>query len=275
MTTVGQVATGQHASLQRGISHPRFQTFLVAAGHKPDLARELYVWNRDVSVAILADVAIVEVALRNAMHDAAVSAWGSHWYGDSTVPLDDRSSRQLAGAWSNLHESVKGRAQDADVPGRVIAQCMFGFWTNLLDAGGYIGKQPRRTSSDYEILWHSAFKNAFPGGRLEAKRQRDGLIANVPDGPNKPDEVLRLRQDVAFTRKWVHRICKNVNELRNRVAHHEPIINGFPLQGQQQRMTAGDGHEQIRILTRMLDRPLAAWLDANSQVQALLIQRPS
>lgn len=165
MTTAGQSASGPHADLQRAISAPRFQTFLIAAGNRPELARELYVWNRDVSVAILADIAILEVALRNAMHDAASRVWGPHWYADTDVLLDERSEGQLATAWGRLHESVRQRAGDADVPGRVVAQCMFGFWANLLDAGGHFGKGPRRRAATYDILWNGAFKHAFPGAR--------------------------------------------------------------------------------------------------------------
>ena len=90
----------------------------------------------------------------------------------------------------------------------------------------------------------------------------------------KTAKAKRLNQEIAFTRGWVHRICKNVNELRNRVAHHEPLINGFPLNGQHQRMSTENGHEQCRILARMLDRRLARWLDGNSAVPDLLRHRP-
>jgi acetylglutamate kinase len=83
-----------------------------------------------------------------------------------------------------------------------------------------------------------------------------------------------LRQEVAFNRVWVHGICKTINELRNRVAHHEPLVNGFPLNGQNHRMTTETGHEQIRTLTRMVDRKLATWLDTNTSVPRLLQNRP-
>ena len=275
MTTAAQVTPDPHADLQRSISDARFQTFLDAAADDAKLARDLYVWNRDVSVGLLADIAVIEVALRNAMHDAAKNAWHSHWYADPEVPLDDRSSSQLAGAWGLLHTSIKNRAEDADVPGRIIAQCTFGFWTNLLDAGGYVGRPPRRHEADYDYLWKRAFKKAFPGGRIEAKRQRDAQIAALAPGPSRQQEVLRLRQEVAFTRVWVHRICKNVNELRNRVAHHEPIVNGFPLKGQHQRMTTQEGFDEILALARMIDMPLATWINSNSTVPALLAHRPS
>lgn len=39
-------------------------------------------------------------------------------------------------------------------------------------------------------------------------------------------------------------------------------------------MTISDGHEQIRMLARMLDRRLASWIDQNFTVPALLGRRP-
>jgi hypothetical protein len=273
VTTATQ-PTDPHADLQGVISPPRFQAFLSAASNDPVRARELYVWNRDLSVAILADIAILEVALRNAMHDQASAAWGSHWYADPTPALDERSARQLLMAWKYLHNSIKQRPGDADVPGRVVAQCMFGFWTNLLDAGSHVGTPPRRVSVHYDTLWDNAFKFAFPGDRTEARAQRHALMAQVPNDAGKQTAILRIRRTVNFSRAWVHGICKNVNDLRNRVAHHEPLINGFPFNGQQHRMDISDRHEQIRILARMLDRGLASWIDQNSTVPTLLQQRP-
>lgn len=263
-----------NADLQSGISSPRFQTFLVASRNDEKLARSLYVWNRDLSVAILADIAILEVALRNSMHEAATAKWGPHWYSDSSVALDERSVKQLSSAWGQLSDSVKKRARDNDLPGRVVAQCMFGFWTNLLDAGSHLGQPPRRVSVDYDLLWNAAFKKAFPGGRAEARAIRKALIAGLPADASHQTEVNRLQQEVAFTRGWVHGICKNVNDLRNRVAHHEPLINGFPLNGQNRRMSAEEGHQEMRILARLLDRKLASWLDGNSKVESLLTSRP-
>lgn len=225
-------------------------------------------------MAFLADIAILEVALRNALHEAATVAWGSHWYSEAHVALDERSCRQLSTAWGQLPKSVKNRPTDSDVPGRVVAQCMFGFWTNLLDSGSHIGNPPRRVAVDYEELWNKAFKHAFPGGRIEARARRNALIAELPQTPDRQAEIVRLKQEVAFTRNWVHGVCKNINDLRNRVAHHEPLISGFPLNGQSRRMSAAEGHEEIRSLTRMIDHKLATWLDNNSTVPSILQQRP-
>lgn len=228
------------------------ETYLRAAGSDSALARELYVWNRDLSVAILADIAVIEVALRNAMHEALTYQWGDHWYEGSDPVLDLRSAGQLKTAWERLpRRRLRDRA-DPDLPGRLIANCMFGFWANLLDAGGPIGTGPRSgITADYDQLW-LVLRRAFKGGRAEAR------VANEP-----------------YRRPWVHSVVKEVNDLRNRTAHHEPLINGFPLTGQQRRKTATEGHAACMRLARMLDSDLASWLAASSTVPALLAVKPS
>ncbi|SFJ57465.1 Abi family protein [Cellulomonas sp. KH9] len=267
MTGAAQGAPHVHSGLDRGISSPRFATFERAAEGDANLARDLYVWNRDLAVAFLADIAILEVALRNAIHDAATAQWGTHWYSNPAVIFDDRSTRQLSTAWNQLPKSVQRRPQDPDVPGRLVAQCMFGFWTNLLDAGGYRGNDPRRFSTDYDILWNAALKHAFPGGRLEARHERARILA-------RSTSAAAAEEEPAFTRGWVHGVCKSVNDLRNRVAHHEPLINGVPLNGQGRRMSSDEAHRRCLMLARMVDRDLAAWLVANSTVPAVLGCRP-
>lgn len=242
----------QEAALDRAVSADRYASYLRAASGSTSLARELYVWDRDLSVAVLADLAIVEVGLRNAMHEAMSAEWGPRWYEDPVVILDDRSRGQLSKAWNYLPSGVRNKPHRPDVPGRLVAQCMFGFWVNLLDAGDHVGKPPRRVRADYEDLWRRAVSKAFPGGRPEARKE------------------IGAR----FSRAWTHGIAKNVNVLRNRVAHHEPLHNGFPLPGQQARMSAGDAHQTYLKLTRMVDRNLAAWIASNSKVPGLIAARP-
>ena len=272
MSTTSQGTLTSLSDLDRGISAARFSTFQNAAQGDDDLARRLYIWNRDLSVAFLADIAILEVALRNAMNEAATTEWGTHWYSSPDLTLDDRSSGQLNRAWEYLPRATKRRANDPDVPGRLIAHCMFGFWTNLLDAGDHTGREPRKVRVTYDDLW-KGFKHAFPGGRIEARAQR-ALIQSMASTPHTAATLQKLSETV-FTRAWVHGICRNVNGLRNRVAHHEPVINGLPLNGQQQRMSAREAHEQCRILARIIDSRLASWLDTNTAVPALLGNRPS
>lgn len=253
--TPQQAEARRAAALDRAISTPRYASYLNAAGQDADLARKLYVWDRDLSTAILADLAIVEVALRNALHNALTNTYGPEWY--QNIALDDRLLKQVERAWSYLRNPRQGHPS---TPGRVIAQCTFGMWVNLLDAGGYAGREPRRVHADYEQLWRSTLRSAFPGGRSEAR--------------NDPSP------HASFTRTWVHSVAKTVNVLRNRVAHHEPLHNGFPLPGQRSgqqqsnRLTAAEGIEAYMKLTRMIDRNLAEWITNDTKVTALLATRP-
>lgn len=62
------------SNLSRLISTPRFASFLDNADGDKERAFKLYIWNRDLSVSFLGDIAILEVALRNAMNDTAVKS---------------------------------------------------------------------------------------------------------------------------------------------------------------------------------------------------------
>jgi hypothetical protein len=261
--TPEQAEARRAAALDRAISTPRYASYLNAAGQDKDLARRLYIWDRDLSTAILADLAIVEVALRNAMHTVLTTAYGPQWY--QSIDLDDRSQKQVTQAWGYLRNPAPVQGDPA-TSGRLAAQCTFGMWVNLLDVGGYAGREPRRIHADYEQLWRSTLRSAFPGARYEAHH----------------DPSPRA----SFTRTWVHSVAKTVNVLRNRVAHHEPLHNGFPLPGQRSgqqqgsgqqqvsRLTAAEGVEAYMKLTRMIDRNLAEWISTDTKVTALLAAHP-
>ncbi len=235
----------QLAALDRSITPTRFGTYLNAAGGDQDLARDLYVWDRRLATAFLHDLGMLEVALRNAMNEQLSAHFGPEWYSDMSVPLDDAASRALRKAWEQCGPN--------QTPGRIVAQCMFGFWRGLLEKGAYIGIEPRRVRCNYEVaLWRPALRKAFPGARAVARR--DGQSSN---------------------RGYVLGVVSRLNTLRNRVAHHEPLVNGYPLSGQHQRRTAHEGHEDCRRLAEMIDRDLLSVLDATTEVPALLQARPT
>lgn len=219
-------------------------TYLVAAGQDPSLARKLYVWDRDIAAALLADIAIIEVALRNAMAKQLHSAYGVDWY-KQDVGFDGPSRNRLAEAWARL---PSGRR----TPGHLVAGLMFGFWKGLLEPGGYVGKEPQRFHVSHDRLWINALFRAFRGGRAVA--EADGA---------------------RFTRSWTHGVVAVVHAARNRAAHHEPFVSGFPLPAQGVRLTIQDGHAACSALASMLDRDLAGWLSTTTMVPTLIANRPS
>ncbi|NKX55947.1 Abi family protein [Arthrobacter mobilis] len=236
--------SGAHSrALDKAITPVRMSTYLAGAGYDPVLARRLYVWDRDVSVALLADIAILEVALRNALNDRLTSTYGPEWY-RLDIGLDGRSRDTLSRAWAELPQGRK-------TPGHLVARLMFGFWRDLLSAGGFVGKEPQRFPTDYESLWRTTLHKAFPGGRAIASAEGSH-----------------------FTRSWTLDTVAIVHAVRNRAAHHEPFISGFPLPGQQIRLSARHGHEACSKLAALLDRDLASWLAGNSSVPQILAARP-
>lgn len=258
-----QLPASHDTLLWRSIPAARMATFLRNSPNgTADEGLELYLWDRDLAAAFLADLAILEVALRDALHRAATSKWGVYWYEE--MPLDSRSQKGLADAWARLPKNLKKHPRRSDLPGRLVANCMFGFWTNLLDQGGYAGTGPRRRQIVYDDNW-PALRKAFPGGKIEADLQRRKNPANA--------------NEITFSRAWVFQVCKRVNDIRNRVAHHEPVINGFPLKGQSsngsaKRLTPMEAYEEILSLARMVDRDMASWLETNSAVPQTFAKKP-
>lgn len=240
----GAWSNGAHSrALDKAITPVRMSTYLLSASQDQVFARSLYVWDRDMASALLADIAILEVALRNALNDQLTAVYGQHWF-QTDIGLDGRSRDDLARAWKDLPQGKR-------TPGHLVARLMFGFWRDLLSAGGYVGREPQRFPTDYETLWRTVLHKAFPGGK-----------------------ALAAGQQAQFTRTWTLETVSIVHAVRNRAAHHEPFISGFPLPGQRTRLTSAQAHEASLRLAGLLDRDLASWIGANSTVPRLLANKP-
>jgi len=198
-----------------------------------ELACRLYLWDRNVEAAILRDVAIVEVALRNALSHQLEATFGPAWFVDPALTCDsrltdarDRAIRELA-----LNSRNPSSAN-------MTAQLSLGFWVNLLNGPA-------------DPLWRKGLFRAFPGGRAEAARTGQ-----------------------RFQRVWVLSTLQIMRVLRNRCAHHEPLLRGFPRNGHSVRMTTTDGIAAYMAIARMLNRDLADWLTSDTATAAVLAARP-
>ncbi|RLP77450.1 hypothetical protein D9V32_03105 [Mycetocola tolaasinivorans] len=230
-------------ALERAISLRRMRVYVAAARGDREAALELYLWDRRLAIGFLADIALLEPALRNAMNAQIVRRWGPEWYADPSVLLDERTRHQLSAAWV--------RASESKMPDDVIAHCMFGFWRGLLDRGDHVGRAPRRVRCNYDSLWRGVLDRAFPGGREQAEI----------DGQR-------------WQRGYALSIVSRINALRNRVAHHEPFINGIQLPGQELVVSVETAHQDCLRLASMIDRDLRTLLLATSEVAAIIAQNP-
>lgn len=173
--------------LESFISDPRFSRYRNRYDGRRDLAARLYVWNTAISAAFWGPISILEVAVRNAIHDQLVAGRRrDDWWNDPGLDLCETERRNINDAIGTL--TRRGNADPS--PGQVVAATSFGLWVGLTGAG-----HVRDHLLRYETtLWQPRIHKAFP----HAGTRR---------------------------RKYIHAELDKVRVLRNRIAHHEPIYN--------------------------------------------------
>lgn len=214
--------------VSRWLSPPRHAVYLAAADGDEVGALALYEWNAQVSAALLRDLAHVEVALRNAYDRELARLWPGppHWTaapelvfaplyrtrGDRRVDVNLRQREAL-------QRALAGAGRHHAVPGKVVAELMFGFWRYLSSA------------AHEKSLWVPGLYRAFAPGT--DRKLLDGAVGRLHD-------------------------------LRNRVAHHEPILGAD---------IATRLADAIGVVT-LIDPLIGQHVAATTQLPALLTRRP-
>jgi len=230
--------------LLRNVSPARFETYRAVA-HGRAHAAQLYRWNLAVSGALHESIAIVEIALRNAM-DRELRTWNlarsgitQEWAKEPAAPL--ASLLNPRPQYSTYVKALKQALDSRDVRDAghrrygapithddIVANVTFGTWKKLLPRrmqNGQIGPGPQRG------LWEHALHRAFP---------------------NHPHATA------------VHYWVSHVHALRNRVAHAEPLLH-CDFRGY---------HRMATRLLRAIDVDLGQWHSGVSRVPELVARRP-
>jgi Abi-like protein len=167
-------------------SPERFAIYLQACNNDQSRALSLYLWNAELSTALLRDLGHLEIALRNRYNQALQQGRQStrHWLSDLTAPmfrrLIVRGKDVNARSRTQATEAIQ-RAGGVGAPaGKIIAELPFGFWCHMTDAA--------RT----QALWVPHLRHLFPKGT---------------------------------TRADVSKIVTDLNTIRNRAAHQETLLN--------------------------------------------------
>ena len=173
-----------------------------------------YLWNMALSEALYPALHALEISLRNAIHTAATTEFGSDYWFDRKGLLTKDEPGSVLKAKLSL-----ARRKRPETPGRIVAELNFGFWTTLL-------------SGTYEIpLWrrntYAIFKASFP----------NAISAN----PQTPLGQLRID---------IHRRYNSLRKFRNRVFHFEPIYDFPNLEAQYENILEAIGwtNPQLRGL---------------------------
>jgi hypothetical protein len=207
-------------------------------------ALDLYEWNSAVSSAVLRDLAHFEIALRNAYDRAITRRWkgSTHWLLDPQLRLFGPLWRSRGRRRVDVNDKPRRSIQEA------VRRCGPAAPPEKVVAELSFGFWRYITSSAHEkSLWVPFLHTAYPPGT---------------------------------SRKDVDRSVSRLNELRNRVAHHEPIFSqplGSAMQdliyvctAVQRRRSLRPGHQQRRTATQAASLTAAAPIGLDIAANSLL-----
>ena len=178
----------QFPALETAISLERFNRYLEWAKGDRGRAVELYAINTAVSEALYTPMQMLEVALRNRCHTVLSERFGSYWYDQHGVLTALHQIRQIKDAKLDLVVSLSR----GDRVTEAVAQ--------KLTPGRIVASL---TFGFWTSLFNTEYENTL-------WRQCLHKVPTVPPAKMK--------------RKALSRELTPVRLLRNRVAHHEPII---------------------------------------------------
>lgn len=134
-------------ALSEIISPLRLGTYLNAAGHDPDRALSLYLWNAKVGEAFHLPIQSVEVGLRNRVSNGIAFAFGADWWREPAFAAIIEAEQRDAIATTLRRLASRGKKAET---GQVIANLSFGFWVAMLH------------SRYGPSIWSSHLRAAFP-----------------------------------------------------------------------------------------------------------------
>jgi len=179
------------ADFRTAISEPKFAKYLIAYGNNDRMARRLYMWNIELSSAFWGPISVLEVMLRNAVHDAMRKGQNDAWWEQANLASHERDSLDTT------IRKLREKYREEPTPDDVVGETSLGFWVGLI--GGGI---PRDPLYSYEVaFWQTRIKWAFPNlGAVSRKQLHDELqriralrnrIAHHEAIFNAPHEQLR------------------------------------------------------------------------------------
>lgn len=196
--------------VEQWLSGPRFGIYLTRAGGDRARALELYAWNTRLSAAFMHDLAHLEVGLRNA-YDRAITDHrpldAPHWVFDA----DTLFPPQIATADDGTEIDSNAKTREQIVAALVSAAEAERLRMNRIDKDA---EQPRRVGPIRPSPGHVVAEFTFGFWRYFTKSAHEKRLW-VP--------YLHHAFPPSASRKVIDRHITKLNDLRNRVAHHEPI----------------------------------------------------
>ena len=240
-----QLTAEQRAALTQATSKKGLQPYRRALGGHEQDALDLYVLDATIASHLHAQLRLVETVLREQVHRALTSTYGSSWY---EVRSDDTTAAGLGNTCRSMvqdavralrREGGGGRVKPQRLaPDKVIAELMLGFWAKALDTPG--------DADHARTIWAAGVEGAF-----------------------------NQEQTDTWSQDQAKKICHRLTWARNRVNHCESVVFGFPQkgmqhQGRQLRLPPVMILESCRTLVGRFDVELEAWMRTSTDVDHLL-----
>jgi len=177
----------KYTDFEKAISHDRMQKYLVACHNDTRRAMTLYRYNLQLSQEMFTLVSCFEVTLRNCVDRELKRHLGQDWLRDLVQPDGAFYSDQRVVKTKKIIDNAYRELlkKHAYTHSQLISKMEFGVWKYLY-------------SNVHYTLTGQVLLNAFP---------------------DKP----RSTRTNHYDNSYIFSVLDNVNNMRNRIAHHEPI----------------------------------------------------
>lgn len=228
------------AWIEAWLGAPRFQKYLDACAGDRLRALALYEWNVSLGQALMHDISHFEIALRNAYNSVFEQFWQGteHW-------LLDPDSPAVVPIWRIKRDrSGLKRGTDVNYLNRRAVD-------NAIRACGGVHATPGKVMAELSFgFWRHL---------TSAAHEKTVWVPYLHHAyPPKTDRAV------------VDKIVGNINSVRNRIAHHEPLFDRARTPEQEPARVHGG---LIRVLS-LIAPEVATHLEPTSTFAAVLAQRP-
>ncbi|PCC37587.1 hypothetical protein CIK66_18510 [Brachybacterium alimentarium] len=218
----------------------RFQSYVSASGGDRSHALELYEWNVSLGQSLMRDISHFEIAMRNA-YDAAV---GRSWPGSDHWLLD-ADSPAVTPIW-RIKKDRSGLKRGSDVN-----------YLNRRSVDDAIRKCGGTKANPGKVIAELSF--GFWRHLTAASHEKTLWVP-----------YLHHAYPVKTKRSTIDAIIGNVNTVRNRIAHQEPIFDRTKNPAQEPSKLHADMMRVFSLLAPDAEKYVAS----KSTVVAVVAQRP-
>lgn len=174
----------RYSDFEEIMSAPRMNRYLQACGGDSRKAMTLYRLNLKLSQQLFTIISCFEIALRNRINNHYIETIDANWLADSVKPNGVFNNKECRRTKIIVSKGIKS-VQHQFTQHKLIAEMDFGFWR-------YLFAKPQFNACGKTLL------KIFPG---------------------KPKSTPSIQYNQTF----VFNELEKVNNIRNRIAHHEAI----------------------------------------------------